>query len=143
MSDLIEGLKLMIIGMGVVFVFLIILIIYMKFVPIMSKKRNSKIKKMQKDEDMDNASQQKLRINSVLTKFSDQTTGAEGVEDGLTELKVAAIAAAIYSQTGKKPKEIVITTPSGTVERINLWGTAGRQDIMVARDMTGQVGFQY
>jgi sodium pump decarboxylase gamma subunit len=133
----------MIIGMGVVFVFLIILIIYMKFVPILSKKRKLKINKMRKNEDMDAASQLKLKLNSVLTKLSDQTTDVEGVEDGLSELKVAAIAAAIYSQTGKKPKEIVITTPSGTVERINLWGTAGRQDLMVARDMTGQVGFQY
>jgi len=114
----------MLIGMGVVFTFLIILIIYMKFVPILSKRRKI---------------DSKFKLNSVLDQISVQPDEHED----LTEAKVAAIAAAIYSHTGKKPKQIVITTPTGTVEQINLWGIAGRQDIMITRDITGQVGFQY
>ena len=143
----------MLIGMGVVFTFLIILIIYMKLVPILSRQNRASKSGLgpQAQEDSsehqklkDNAdTNTKLKLNSVLNQLSNQTKNTEGSNDKLTELKVAAIAAAIYSHTGKQPRQIVITTPTGTVERINLWGTAGRQDLMLARDVTGQVGFQY
>jgi hypothetical protein len=63
--------------------------------------------------------------------------------DKADEVTVAAIAAAICAHSGKKPRQIVITTPSGKTQQINLWAAAGRQDIMLTRDITGQVGFQY
>jgi sodium pump decarboxylase gamma subunit len=136
--DLIEGLKLMLIGMGVVFVFLVLLIVYMKLVPILSRKG-----KLSKKISETQGSNQKLKLNSLLSQFSNQDQSSKDPNDELSELKVAAIAAAIYSHTGKKPKQLVITSPAGTIEQINLWGAAGRQDLMIARDMTGQVGFQY
>ena len=138
MPELIEGLKLMLLGMGVVFVFLILLVVYMKLVPILSRKRKL-LKNVSETQDSD----QKLKLNSEHSQFSDQSQNGKAVGDELSELEVAAIAAAIYSHTGKKPRQLVFTTPAGTIEQINLWGTAGRQDLMIARDMTGQVGFQY
>ena len=129
----------MLIGMGVVFSFLLLLMGYMKIVPILSRlrsERKSEIKPKQSSPEATNT-KQKLKLNSVLTQISSKD------KDGPTELEIAAIAAAIFSHTGKKPKKLVITTPTGKTESINLWGVSGRQDIMQAQDVTGQVGFQY
>ena len=128
----------MLLGMGVVFVFLLLLVVYMKLVPILSRKH-----KLSKNISETQDSDRKLKLNSVLNQFSNQGQNDKAAGDELSEYEVAAIAAAIYSHTGKKPRQLVITTPAGTIEHINLWGTAGRQELMIARDMTGQVGFQY
>jgi sodium pump decarboxylase gamma subunit len=122
----------MMIGMAVVFVFLLLLIIYMKFVPILSE-INIFRSSNKKD-------QQKLKINSMLNELS---VTSDTSRSTVSDPEIAAIAAAIYSHTGKKPKKLVITTPSGKIESYNLWGVAGRQDLMASRDVTGQVGFQY
>ncbi len=133
----------MLLGMGIVFIFLIILIIYMKSVPILSK-----IKRSRKTETAPTIagsptvqSPSKQKLNTVLHQLTDQDTHTVANEPA--EVTVAAIAAAICAHTGKAPKQIVITTPAGTTQQINLWAAAGRQDIMLTRDITGQVGFQY
>jgi sodium pump decarboxylase gamma subunit len=111
------------IGMAVVFVFLLLLIIYINIFRSSNKK-----------------DQQKLKINSMLNELS---VTSDTSRSTVSDPEIAAIAAAIYSHTGKKPKKLVITTPSGKIESYNLWGVAGRQDLMASRDVTGQVGFQY
>ena len=137
LSDLAEGFILMLLGMGVVFIFLILLIIYMKSVPILSR-----FNIFSKSNNATRAQGENQKLNSVLTRLSDQQQGTDDNKT-VSELEIAAIAAAIYSQTGKEPKKIVITSPTGVITSINLWGTAGRQDVMQSRDVVGQVGFQY
>lgn len=83
-----------------------------------------------------------LKLNSVLIPHSGQQQDTHEGET-VSELEIAAIAAAVYSQTGKEPQKIVITSPTGVTTSINIWGTAGRQDLMQSRDVVGQVGFQY
>jgi hypothetical protein len=61
----------------------------------------------------------------------------------VSEVVVAAIAAAIFKHSKKIPKQLIFTTPAQELVPYNVWGVAGRQDLMAARDMTGQVGFQY
>lgn len=145
----------MVIGMGVVFGFLIILIFYMKLVPILSKKKELFKKGTflnQNSSGSENQAQDgapgslaKLKLQSVLGQITPHgdSGSLSNVSPKPNEATIAAIAAAIYSHTGKKPGRIVITTPTGSKEEINLWSVAGRQDIMLARDITGQVGFQY
>jgi hypothetical protein len=145
----------MLIGMGVVFGFLIILMLYMKLVPILSKKKGpfkmgtflNKNTSGSENQVLNGGSSppSKLKLQSVLGQITQQD-GSGSLTDSSTkpnEATIAAIAAAVYSHTGKKPGRIVITTPTGAKEEINLWSVAGRQDIMLARDITGQVGFQY
>lgn len=114
----------------------------MKFIPILTRRKKSKEKKAHQYIESNTSSEPKLRLNTVLNQL---TTDDKSLNPGseLPEITVAAIAAAICAHTGKKPKQLVITTPSGAVEEINLWATAGRQDLMLSRDITGQVGFQY
>ena len=141
--------------MGVVFGFLIILMFYMKLVPILSKKKGlfkkgtflNRNTSASENQDLNGASgaPSKQKLQSVLSQITQQG-GTGSFADSSSkpnEATIAAIAAAVYSHTGKKPGRIVITTPTGAKEEINLWSVAGRQDIMLARDITGQVGFQY
>jgi sodium pump decarboxylase gamma subunit len=128
---------LMILGMGVVFIFLILLIIYMKSVPMLSQ--ITIFSRFRRDT---RTQGKNLKLKSVLTPHSGQQQGKHDSES-VSDLEIAAIAAAIYSQTGKEPQKIVITGPTGATTRINIWGTAGRQDLMQSRDVVGQVGFQY
>lgn len=145
----------MAIGMGVVFGFLILLVFYMKLVPILSRKKGPFKKGTFLNRNTSNSGYQtqdgsagspaKLKLQSVLGQITPQS-GKGSITDVSTkpnEATIAAIAAAVYSHTGKKPGRIVITTPTGSKEEINMWSVAGRQDIMLARDITGQVGFQY
>jgi Na+-transporting methylmalonyl-CoA/oxaloacetate decarboxylase gamma subunit len=144
-----EGLRLMLIGMGVVFLFLFILVAYMKLVPIISKfKRATRIKRKVNSDTLttgisnSNSSDenQKMKLNSLIGQISELK---DKDSEDVSEVTVAAIAAAICAHSGRKPKQIVITSPTGSTQQINLWAAAGRQDIMVTRDMAGQVGFQY
>ena len=126
-------------GMGGVFFFLLLLMGYMKIVPILSRFRrsNQPSTDQQETSSAPRKQEKKLKLNSVLHQISEKDS------DHATEPEIAAIAAAVFSLTGKKPKKLVITSPSGSTGSYNLWGVAGRQDIMQARDVTGQVGFQY
>lgn len=114
----------------------------MKLIPILSRRNKSKARKAHQQVESNPVSDTKLRLNTVLNQL---TTDDKSVNPSseLSEITVAAIAAAICAHTGKKPKQLIITTPSGAVEEINLWAAAGRQDLMLSRDLTGQVGFQY
>lgn len=143
----------MLIGMGVVFLFLFILVLYMKLVPILSRlKRSSKLatsgsipedNKVDTSQTISSGENQKMKLESLMGKISDRSGSQGSNNQGVSEVTVAAIAAAICTHTGKKPKQIVITSPTGSTQQINLWAAAGRQDIMITRDMSGQVGFQY
>ena len=133
----------------------------MKSVPILTRFRlfskrspssdDSITNKNSKSIDLGNAQQNipgaKLKLNSMLQQISDQNNGqgptGTDTQSGISELEVAAIAAGIYTITGKKTKRLIITAPTGTTSQYNLWGVAGRQDLMLARDISGQVGFQY
>ena len=145
----------MLIGMGVVFGFLIILMVYMKLIPIISKKkglfkegtflnRNTLVSEKRASNGT-SSPPSKLKLQSVLGQINQQGSSENSTDSSTepNEATIAAIAAAVYSHTGKKPGRIVITTPTGAKEEINMWSVAGRQDIMLARDITGQVGFQY
>ena len=160
MPELAEGLYLMLVGMGVVFVFLILLMVYMKFVPILSRSgkfsglfaRHSASTSTSTgyDNDAQAAGErtepqlvgQKMKLNTLLNQISEKEQQGQ-TKDMIPDEVVAAISAAIYSHTGTKLKKIVVTTPTGATVQYNLWGVAGRQDQMLARDVTGQVGFQY
>ena len=139
----------MLLGMGIVFLFLFILILYMKFVPILSRLKQIKLSKSQgaptEAINTQSTANQKLQLNSVLNQLPAGEAGVDGEGDSEvpSEVTIAAIAAAVCAHSGKKPKQIVITSPTGETQQINLWAAAGRQDIMLTRDITGQVGFQY
>jgi Na+-transporting methylmalonyl-CoA/oxaloacetate decarboxylase gamma subunit len=147
--ELFEGLKLMLLGMGIVFLFLFILIIYMKFVPILSRLKQIKLSRshgtVTDASNTQSDANQKLQLNSIIDKLPAGEAGVHGEGDSEmhSEVTIAAIAAAVCAHSGKKPKQIVITSPTGRTQQINLWAAAGRQDIMLTRDITGQVGFQY
>ena len=111
----------------------------MKFVPVLSRLRKSKT-------NLRPGIESKSEINKLNLETGQRTNKASGDapdSDTIPEVTAAAIAAAIFAHTGKKPRQIVITTPTGATQQINLWSVAGRQDIMLTRDITGQVGFQY
>lgn len=133
----------MLFGMGIVFAFLVILMWYMKIVPILSKLRKSKSSNINKQ--THKKENGKIRLKVALNQISMDNEGQNlnKNQSVINEPIVAAIAASIYSHTGKKPKKLIITAPGQTPEHYNVWGVAGRQDQMIARDMAGQVGFQY
>ena len=110
----------------------------MKFVPILSKLRRTRLSMAQRS-----ALDTRNELASEKTPLSLDQTGTTQGGEMPSEVTIAAIAAAICAHSGTKPKQIVITTPTGTTQQINLWAAAGRQDIMITRDITGQVGFQY
>jgi sodium pump decarboxylase gamma subunit len=130
--EIIDGLDLMWKGMIIVFGFLVLLMVFMKLVPILSKKGLLQ-KRAKNDPNLSPKSK-------IAPRTGKQTPNPD---DEVPEAVVAAIAAAIYTHTGKKPKHLMIRSPTGTREPYNIWGVAGRQDLMVSRDITGQVGFQY
>jgi hypothetical protein len=152
-----DGFELMLLGMAIVFSFLIILVAYMKLVPklseffkhLKSKLRSSGSRTGTILGNPHNTSYTNnpgtegnpTKLNSVLGQISDNPSSSGS--GTVPPLIVAAIAAAIYSHTGKKPKHLAITPLGGYREPFNLWGVAGREDLMAARDITGQVGFQY
>jgi sodium pump decarboxylase gamma subunit len=133
----------MLLGMGIVFVFLILLMWYMKFVPILSRWKRSK--DVGSAESSNKSKEEKFKLKTAIDKMNDSNSsyGRLHNENEIPEAVVAAIAAAIFSHTGKKPKQLLITAPGGIPQQYNVWGVAGRQDQMLARDMAGQVGFQY
>ena len=132
MTELIEGVQLMLIGMGVVFSFLIILVIMMKLIPIITKKRNKvqDVSRVQPDP----APIDPAPMNAPLVLGTD----AEQAR------KIAAISAAVTATIGKIPKRFIVTTPVGEVARVyNAWSYAGHQDLMEVGALQGQRGFQY
>jgi sodium pump decarboxylase gamma subunit len=133
----------MIIGMGIVFIFLILLMLYMKFVPILSKIRKSKRKKITTGNKKNEKLSKSIELKYDQNQITEKDPGDDKTVNEVPEAVVAAIATAIYSHTGKKPKQLLITAPGRGPEQYNIWGAAGRQDLMLARDISGQVGFQY
>jgi len=133
----------MLLGMGIVFIFLILLMWYMKFIPILSRLKKSKDKSSL--ESSNKSKEDKLSLKRAMNQMNDSNSTDDGLhnETEISEAVVAAIAAAIFSHTGKRPTQLMITAPGGTPQQYNVWGVAGLQDQMLARDMAGQVGFQY
>ena len=126
----------MLTGMGIVFLFLIILVIMIKLIPIISKKRQRKsetiIQKVV-------SSQKSLKIKKVTKNRMHRE--ARGRDQSRT---IAAIAAALTVTTGKPPRKLVVTTPEGEITKAyNSWSLAGRQDLMEVGNLQGQRGFQY
>jgi sodium pump decarboxylase gamma subunit len=130
-ADIIEGLDLMWKGMTIVFGFLFLLMVYMYLIPYIKKSKNRSFNDLTQK-----------NIQNTENKVINTGKPAEPVETVPDEL-AAAIAAAIYSHTGKRPKQMFITPTPQPGELHNVWGVAGRQDLMLSRDLTGQVGFQY
>jgi sodium pump decarboxylase gamma subunit len=131
LADIIDGLDLMWKGMTIVFGFLFLLMVYMYLIPYIRKRKKSSL----------NDPTQK-NIQNTEKNINNNGKDAETVETVPDEL-AAAIAAAIYLQTGRKPKQIFITPTPQPGEPYNVWGVAGRQELMLSRDLTGQMGFQY
>ena len=134
MSDLMEGLSLMLTGMLIVFFFLFLLIIMMILIPIISRKRQ-KPKKIEPE---------------ALQQSPPTAKPLEPLKSGELEVQrdrartVAAIAAALTATMGKAPKSLIVTTPTGeTTRHYNSWSYSGRQDLMEVGDLQGQRGFQY
>jgi Na+-transporting methylmalonyl-CoA/oxaloacetate decarboxylase gamma subunit len=140
LAEVIEGLDLMWKGMIIVFGFLVLLMVFMKLVPIISKRRFSR-NSTTNDPKLQSSSKPTKITRKNDSKNQNRVTSIDDSE--VPEAVVAAIAAAIYTHTGKKPKHLMIQSAAGTREPYNIWSVAGRQDLMVSRDLTGQVGFQY
>ena len=104
MSDLMEGLNLMLTGMGIVFAFLVILVVMMKLIPIISRKREKEDKAVPVEQvTKDPPIAQEVRSEPPL---EDQNVRERA-------RTVAAIAAAITATVGRTPKKLIVTTPSG------------------------------
>ncbi len=132
MSELIEGLSLMLKGMGIVFLFLIILVIMMKLIPILSKRR------------YESPRAQEPVIAVQRPERSTAPKMAQPVSDRDRARAVAAIAAAITATMGKAPKKLVVTTPEGDITKYyDSWSYVGRHDLMEVGNLQGQRSFQY
>jgi len=136
-ADLTEGLNLMLTGMGIVFLFLIVLVIMMKLIPIISRKREKEtvlepVKETPKTPPM------AQKVHSDPAPEEDRS----GRERART---VAAIAATITATVGKTPKKLIVTSPTGETTRVtgSSWSYAGRQDLMEVGELQGQRSFQW
>jgi sodium pump decarboxylase gamma subunit len=133
MADLMEGLNLMLLGMGVVFLFLIILVIMMKLIPILSKKKE---KGVVQEIPVSRPPPMAHKVSPDQVKDYDRSR-----ERART---VAAITAAITATVGKRPEKIIVTTPTGETTRVySSWSYAGRQDLMDVGDLQGQRSFEW
>lgn len=142
MPDLSEGFMLMIFGMITVFAFLFILMAYMVFVPMLSRlggRKDNPAKNNPSTMDQNKGNNPSKNFNPGFNPPLEQKPNNDTIPPNV----VAAIAAALFSHTGKKARTITIQTSKGNIEQYNLWGIAGRQEIMTSRDISGQVGFQY
>jgi sodium pump decarboxylase gamma subunit len=129
-----EGLNLMLIGMGIVFTFLVVLVILMKLIPIISEKKG-KNKKVVMEESVSKMPQ---KANKVIPESDDSERVRERART------VAAITAAITATVGKRPEKIFVTTPTGETTGVySSWSYAGRQDLMEVGDLQGQRGFEW
>lgn len=137
MSDLMEGLNLMLTGMGIVFAFLVILVVMMKLIPIISRKREKEDKAVPVEQvEKKPPIAQEVRSEPPL---EDQQSVREQART------VAAIAAAITATVGRTPKKLIVTTPGGETASVysNSWSHAGRQDLMEVGNLQGQRSFEW
>ena len=142
---LFEGIRLMGIGMFIVFLFLFLLMIYLKLVPILSNLKGSNKSNLEPRCNTKANNPKRNNPNDSANNPSLHNYGTNEQEP-IPEIVIAAIAAAIYKHTKKKQIQLLISKPGHMTEYhepANLWGIAGRQDIMQSRDIVGQVGFQY
>ena len=122
MADLSQGFVLMLYGMGIVFAFLVILMFYIKVVPILSKINISPLQWLKKPGSNDSSSaskldelndgtrsnepsegnitmigEKKMKLNAFLANISEQeaSNGSGGTKNKISEEMVAAISAAI------------------------------------------------
>ena len=128
-----EGLNLMLLGMGIVFLFLIILVVMMKLIPILSKVKEKKAAS-EVSEPKSPPMAKKVSPEPVKKDYSARDRART----------VAAITAAITATVGKRPGKIIVTAPAGETTRIySSWSYAGRQDLMEVGDLQGQRSFEW
>jgi sodium pump decarboxylase gamma subunit len=130
----VEGLNLMLLGMGIVFLFLVILVVMMKLIPILSKKPDKVTKPIPK------------KHEPTVPPMAQKVAAEPDKDARLRERArtVAAITAAITATVGKRPEKIFVTTPTGETARIySSWSYAGRQDLMEVGDLQGQRSFEW
>ena len=131
MSDLMEGLNLMLTGMLIVFFFLLLLIIMMKFIPIITRKRAK-------------PTSYEPSVQPPPPPVAKPIAPAQPGAQRDNARTIAAIAAAITATMGKAPKSLIVTTPTGeTIRQYNSWSNSGRMDLMEVGDLQGQRSFQY
>jgi sodium pump decarboxylase gamma subunit len=124
----------MLIGMGIVFLFLIVLVILMKLIPIISERKDRNKKAVKKEP--------VSKTPPIVQSMAPEQDDSEQVRERART--VAAITAAITATVGKRPDKIFVTTPTGETTRVyNSWGFAGRQDLMEVGDLQGQRGFEW
>lgn len=138
MADLMEGFNLMLTGMGIVFLFLIILVVMMKLIPIISRRREKETRV--------EPAQSSMPTPPIAQKVVSDATEEDGDKSVRERARtVAAIAAAITATMGKAPTKLIVTAPSGQTLSVsgNSWGYAGRQDLMEVGNLQGQRHFEW
>ncbi len=128
----------MVLGMGIVFIFLIILMFYLKLVPYLTKLSGNKVNNTDSIQKQIHGTNQ----NKSTNKPNNPNPGRNS-DDQFPEIIVAAIATAIYHHTGKIPKGLMVSKTERLEEIHNIWGITGRQELMQNRDLVDQVGFQF
>jgi sodium pump decarboxylase gamma subunit len=136
LSDLMEGLNLMLTGMGIVFLFLVILVIMMKLIPIISRKREKEYLSVPVEQ---------VRKEPPVAQKVQPEPRSEDQDLRDRARTVAAIAAAITATMGRTPKKLIVTTPSGETTSVynGSWSHAGRQDLMEVGNLQGQRSFEW
>lgn len=117
--DLLESLQITVLGMGVVFAVLVMLMAI--------------IKVMEKTMYKDPASKTESEKDTAVAKVAEDTTAAE-VTGTDTDLElVAVIAAAAAASMGTRPSNLIIRNIVRLPETAPVWSLSGRADLMASR----------
>lgn len=115
-EKLLNGLGITLLGMGVVFVVLIILSYALDILRIISGENNKK----------------KVPANEEVAQANDMTNATEVVQQEDEEI-IAVISAAIASLTGTSVENFFIQSIKPVPQKSTIWGTVGRQERMLDR----------
>ena len=116
--DLLESLQITVLGMGVVFAVLVMLMAI--------------IKVMEKTMYKDPASKTESEKDTAVAKVAEDTTAAE-VTGTDTDLELVAVIAAAAASMGTRPSNLIIRNIVRLPETAPVWSLSGRADLMASR----------